>query len=67
MLRRLALWFADRHAQPWRERLESDRIGLGTGDRTLTPKGRLDPTYRHHRPAGPRCERLSGTQAACET
>jgi hypothetical protein len=52
MLRRLALWFADRHAQPWRERLESDRLGLGTGDRTLAPKGRLDPTYRITYPRG---------------
>jgi hypothetical protein len=45
-VRRLALWFADRHAQPWRERLQPDRIDLGTGNRTLVPKGRLDPTYR---------------------
>ena len=45
-VRRLALWFADRHAQPWRERLERDRVDLGTGNRTLAPKGRLDPTYR---------------------
>jgi hypothetical protein len=44
--RRLALWFADRQAQPWRERLKPDRIDLGTGNRTLVPKGRLDPTYR---------------------
>lgn len=44
--RRLALWFADRHAQPWRERLERDRIDLGRGNRALVADGRLDPTYR---------------------
>ncbi len=42
----VALWFADRHAQPWRERLDRDRIDLGTGTRALVPNGRLDPTYR---------------------
>jgi len=51
-VRRLALWFADRHAQPWRERLESDRIDLGTGNRKLVPKGRLDPTCRITYPRG---------------
>ena len=45
-VRRLALWFADRHTQPWREHLQRDRIDLGTGNRTLVPKGRLDATYR---------------------
>jgi len=50
--RRLALWFAERHAQPWRERLEPDRIDLGTGNRSLAPKGRLDPTYRITDPQG---------------
>ncbi len=44
-VRRLALWFADRHTQPWRERFDRDHIDLGTGNRTLAPKGRLDPTY----------------------
>jgi len=51
-VRRLALWFADRHAQPWRERLESDRIDLGTGNRKLVANGRLDPTYRITYPKG---------------
>lgn len=45
-VRCLALWFAEGHAQPWCERLEPDRIDLGTGNRTLVPKGRLDPTCR---------------------
>ena len=44
-VRRLALWFADRHTQAWRERLHRDRIDLGTGNRALVPNGRLDPTY----------------------
>ena len=51
-VRRLALWFADRHAQPWRERLESDRIDLGTGNRTPASNGRLDPAHRITYPRG---------------
>jgi hypothetical protein len=39
-------------AQPWRERLEPDRIDLGSGNRTLVPKGRLDATYRTTNPLG---------------
>lgn len=45
-VKRLALWFADRHEHPWRERLERDRIGLGSGKRMLVRGGRFDPTYR---------------------
>jgi len=51
-VRWLALWFADRHTQPWRERLEPDRIDVGTGNRTLVANGRLDPTYRITYPRG---------------
>jgi hypothetical protein len=51
-VRRLALWFADRHTQTWRERLEPDRIDLGTGNRTLVTNGCLDPTYRITYPRG---------------
>jgi hypothetical protein len=50
--RRLALWFAERHAQPWRERLEPALIDLGPGNRTLVANGRLDPTYRITYPRG---------------
>jgi hypothetical protein len=45
-VRRLALWFADRHGQPWRDRLNRSRIDLGSGNRMLVTDGRLDPTYR---------------------
>lgn len=51
-VRRLALWFADRHAQPWRGRLDRDRIDLGIGKRSLVPNGRLDPTYLITYPRG---------------
>lgn len=44
-VKRLALWFADRHGHPWRERIERDRIGLGSGKRMLVRGGRLDSTY----------------------
>ena len=40
---------AQRDRLPDRPKLENritDRIDLGTGNRTLAPKGRLDPTYR---------------------
>lgn len=45
-VRRLVLWFADRHAQPWRGRIDRARIDLGHGNRMLVSDGRLDPTYR---------------------
>lgn len=44
-VKRLALWFADRHGHPWRARLEPDRIDLGSGKRMLVRGGSLDPTY----------------------
>lgn len=45
-VRRLALWFGDRHAMAWAKRLDRARIDLGQGNRVLSPGGRLDPTYR---------------------
>jgi hypothetical protein len=44
-VKRLALWFADRHAHAWAARLERGALDLGSGKRVLVPGGRLDPTY----------------------
>ena len=45
-VKRLALWFADRHKMPWTRRLGRDRINLGQGNRVLAPGGRLDSVYK---------------------
>ncbi|MBB3892842.1 hypothetical protein GGQ61_003580 [Phenylobacterium haematophilum] len=45
-VKRLALWFADRHDMAWAKRLDRGRIDLGQGKRVLAPGGRLDRTYR---------------------
>ena len=49
---RLALWFAEGHAQPWRERLEPDRIDLRIGNRAVAPNGRPAPAHRITYPRG---------------
>lgn len=45
-VKRLFLWFADRHRHAWRTQLERDRIDLGSGKRMLVRGGRLDPKYQ---------------------
>ena len=45
-VKRLALWFADRHGAPWAAQLERHAIDLGQGNRVLVPGGRLDKAYR---------------------
>ena len=44
-VKRLFLFFADRHHHAWRPRLDVSRIDLGSGKRVLVKGGRLDPTY----------------------
>ena len=44
-VKRLFLWFADRHKHAWFERLDRKSIDLGSGKRMLIRGGRLDPTY----------------------
>jgi len=39
-------WVGRRLDAPSSERLQTDRIDLGAGNRTLVPNGRLHPTYR---------------------
>jgi len=45
-VKRLALWYADRHGHAWAKHLERAQIDLGVGNRVLEPGGRLDRTYR---------------------
>ncbi len=44
-VKRLFLWFAERHRHAWFERLDSRKIDLGSGKRMLVRGGRLDPKY----------------------
>lgn len=45
-VKRLFLWFAERHHHPWVGRLDLARIDLGHGKRQIVPGGRLDPKYQ---------------------
>ncbi len=44
-VKRLFLFFADRHRHAWRSRLDVSRLDLGSGKRVLAKGGKLDPTY----------------------
>ena len=44
-VKRLFLFFADRHRHAWTSRLDTSRIDLGSGKRVLAKGGRLDPRY----------------------
>lgn len=44
-VKRLFLFFADRHRHGWRSRLDMSRVDLGSGKRVLVKGGRLDPHY----------------------
>jgi len=44
-VKRLFMFFADRHRHAWRSRLDISRIDLGSGKRVLVKGGKLDPTY----------------------
>lgn len=44
-VKRLFLWFAERHNHPWLKRLERGSIDLGHGKRMLVRGGKLDPKY----------------------
>jgi len=44
-VKRLFLFFADRHRHAWRSRLDVSRINLGSGKRVLVKGGKLDPKY----------------------
>lgn len=44
-VKRLFLFFADRHRHAWRSRLDMSRVDLGSGKRVLVKGGKLDPHY----------------------
>ena len=44
-VKRLFLFFADRHRHAWRSRLDMSRVDLGSGKRVLVKGGKLDPRY----------------------
>jgi hypothetical protein len=44
-VKRLFLWFAERHNHVWLQRLDRSRINLGKGKRMLVRGGKLDPKY----------------------
>jgi len=44
-VKRLFLFFADRHRHAWRSRLDVSRVDLGSGKRVLAKGGKLDPHY----------------------
>jgi hypothetical protein len=44
-VKRLFLFFADRHKHAWAKRIDRSRIDLGSGKREIAKGGRLDPTY----------------------
>lgn len=44
-VRRLFLWFAERHGHAWLNRLDRKGVDLGSGKRMLVRGGKLDPKY----------------------
>jgi hypothetical protein len=44
-VKRLFLWFAERHNHAWLKQLNCEAINLGTGKRMLQRGGKLDPKY----------------------
>lgn len=44
-VKRLFLWFAERHRPPWLNALDHGGIDLGKGKRVLVKGGKLDPTF----------------------
>lgn len=44
-VKRLFLWFAERHGHAWLAQIDQTRIDLGSGKRSLVKGGRLDPKF----------------------
>jgi hypothetical protein len=45
-VKRLFLWFAERHQHPWLKKLDRKHIDLGKGKRMLIRGGKLDPKFK---------------------
>ncbi len=50
-VKRLFLFFADRHRHAWLSRLDTSRVDLGAGKRVLVKGGKLNPRYNITVPA----------------
>jgi hypothetical protein len=50
-VKRLFLYFSDRHKHPWLKHLKKGAVDLGSGKRMLAKGGVLDPTYQITVPA----------------
>jgi hypothetical protein len=44
-VKRLFLWFAERHQHGWLKKLDRDNVDLGRGNRMLVKGGKLDPKF----------------------
>ena len=45
-VKRLFLWFAERHNHPWRAHLDLSSVSLGSGKRMIVRGGKLDTKYQ---------------------
>ena len=45
-VKRLFLYFADRHRHQWLDMIERENIDLGIGKRMIATGGKLDKTYQ---------------------
>ena len=45
-VKRMFLFFAEKHNHQWLKKLDIKKIDLGSGDRLIHKKGRLDKKYR---------------------
>jgi len=45
-VKRLFLFFADRHRHKWLDYIDRDKISLGSGKRVIFTGGKLDPEYK---------------------
>ena len=45
-VKRLFLWYADRHGHAWFKHLDQSSIDLGKGKRQLVPQGHFDSRYQ---------------------
>jgi len=45
-VKRLFFFFADRHKHAWLKQLDKREFDLGSGNRVLVKRGKLDPTYK---------------------
>ncbi len=50
-VKRLFLWYADRHGHAWLKHLDRSSVDLGKGKRQLVPQGRFDARYQITLPA----------------